>query len=227
MTKISVIIPALNESNNLPSLLSDLSVLNGEGEVIVVDSNSQDNTCEIAKIYGAKIFKSNEKNRGLQLNIGAKEAKGEWFIFIHADSRLRYSWYKELKSVFEGDKSLIYYFKFKVNNTQITFRLLEFLVNLRCYFFNNPYGDQGLIIHRDNYFKNNGYKKIPLMEDIDFIRRLKNKNTLKMLKIPIYTNSRKWKKSNFIFQSFRNWRFRKRWLRGESIKDIYKDYYKI
>ena len=65
------------------------------------------------------------------------------------------------------------------------------------------------------------------MEDLDFIRRLTNKKDLKMFKSSIFTNCRKWEKSNFIFQAFKNWHFRKRWLRGESIKSIYNDYYKI
>ena len=76
------------------------------------------------------------------------------------------------------------------------------------------------------YFKNKGYRKIPLMEDLDFIRRLKNKKSLKRLTIPIYTSSRKWEKTNIIFQAFKNWSYRKRWLRGESIKSLHNDYYK-
>ena len=227
MTKISFIIPTFNESDYLPLLLSDLSVLNEVGEVIVVDSCSEDKTRFIATIYGAKLYKSNKKNRGLQLNIGANKAKGEWFIFLHADCRLRQDLINELQSILEGDKNLIYYFKFKINNKKITYRFLEFLVNLRCYLLNNPYGDQGLIIHRDTYYNNNGYKKIPLMEDLDFIRRLNNKKKLKMFKFPIFTSSRKWEKTNFIFQAFKNWRYRQRWLKGESIESIYEDYYKV
>ena len=64
------------------------------------------------------------------------------------------------------------------------------------------------------------------MEDLDFIKRLKNKVPLIMLNIPIYTSSRKWEKNNIIFQAFKNWNYRKRWLKGESIKSLYKDYYK-
>ena len=64
------------------------------------------------------------------------------------------------------------------------------------------------------------------MEDLDFIKRLKKNEQLKILNIPIYTSSRKWEKTNFIFQAFKNWNLRKRWLRGESIKSLYDDYYK-
>ena len=208
-------------------LLSDLSISNDEAEIIIVDCNSDDKTKEIGKLYGAKIYKSKKKNRGLQLNIGAKKARGKWLIFIHADSRIRQGWFKKLNSVTRYDENSVCFFKFKINNKKIIYRFLEILVNLRSYTFKDPYGDQGLLIKRETYFKNNGYRKIPLMEDLDFIKRLKNKVTLKMLTIPIYTSSRKWEKTNIIFQSFKNWNFRKRWLRGESIKSLYDDYYKI
>ena len=226
MAKISIIIPTYNESQHLPLLLSDLSIFNEGIEIIIVDCNSEDKTRDIANINRATIYKSKIKSRGLQLNIGAKKAKGEWFIFIHADSRLSKDWLKKVKSVLKDEKNFIYFFKFKINNKKIIYRFLEILVNLRSYIFKDPYGDQGLLIKRETYFKNNGYRKIPLMEDLDFIKRLKNKVSLKMLTIPIYTSSRKWGKTNIIFQAFKNWSYRKRWLRGESIKSLHNDYYK-
>ena len=226
MSKISIIIPTYNESENLPLLLSDLSILTGKVEVIIADCNSEDKTRDIACIYGAKIYKSKKKNRGLQLNIGAKNAKGEWFVFIHADSRLNEKFLKHIKSIVKSDKNLIYFLKLKINNKKIIYRFLEILVNLRSYLFKDPYGDQGLIIHRKAYLKNKGYRKIPLMEDIDFIKRLGNKKNLRMLNIPIYTSSRKWEKNNIIYQASKNWKFRERWRKGDSIKSIYLDYYK-
>ncbi len=226
MTKISIIIPTYNESQHLPLLLSDLSISNEEAEIIIVDCNSNDKTREIGNLYGSKIYKSKEKNRGLQLNIGAKKATGKWFIFIHADSRLKQGWLEKVKSIIEYDRNFVYFFKFKINNKSFFYRFLEIFVNLRSLIFKDPYGDQGLLIQRKIYFKNKGYRKIPLMEDIDFIKRLKKNITLKMLNIPIYTSSRKWEKTNIIFQAFKNWNYRKRFLRGESIKSLYDDYYK-
>ena len=225
MPKISIIIPTYNESQHLPLLLSDLSIFNEGIETIIVDCNSEDNTSDIAKLYKANIHKSPKKNRGLQLNIGAKKAKGEWFIFIHADSRLSLDWLKKVKSIIRGEKNFIYFFKFKINNKKVIYRFLELAVNLRSLIFKNPYGDQGIIINRRTYFKNKGFKKIPLMEDLDFIKRLKKNAKLKMLNIPIYTSSRKWEKTNIVIQAFKNWNLRKRWLKGESIKSLYDEYY--
>ena len=226
MSKISIIIPTINEASNLPLLLSDLSSIQKEGEIIIVDCGSEDKTIDIAKIYGAKVFISKERNRGLQLDIGAKNSKGEWLIFLHADTRLTHDWFKKINSFLKGNKNSIYYFEFKINHKAIIYRVLEILVNFRSKFFKQPYGDQGLIIYRTNYFKNNGFRKIPLMEDVDFLRRLNKKKDLKQLNLPIFISSRKWERTNIFLQAIKNWQFRRRWLKGESLKSIYSDYYK-
>jgi rSAM/selenodomain-associated transferase 2 len=226
LPKISIIIPTINEANNLPLLLSDLSIINEDGEIIIVDCGSEDKTVDIANIYGAKVYKSKERNRGLQLDIGAKKSKGEWLIFLHADTRLTHDWFTKLKSFLKEDRNFIYYFQFKINDKKIIFRVLEILVNFRSQYFKQPYGDQGLIIHRSIYIKNNGFRNIPLMEDVDFLKRLKTKKNLKQLNLPIFTSSRKWERTNIFFQAFKNWNLRRRWLKGESTKSIYSDYYK-
>lgn len=226
LTKISIVIPTINEANNLPLLLSDLSIIQKVGEIIIVDCGSKDKTIDIANIYGAKVYKSKERNRGLQLDLGAKSSKGEWLIFLHADTRLTNDWFIKIKSVFKEDKNFIYNFKFKINNKKKIYRVLEVLVNFRSRYLKQPYGDQGLIIHKSIYLKNNGFRKIPLMEDVDFFRRLKNKEDLKQLNLPIFTSSRKWEGTNIFLQALKNWNFRRRWLKGESTKSIYSEYYK-
>ncbi len=216
----------MNEANNLPLLLSDLSIIQKVGEIIIVDCGSKDKTIDIANIYGAKVYKSKERNRGLQLDLGAKNSKGEWLIFLHADTRLTNDWFIKIKSVFKKDKNFIYNFKFKINNKKKIYWVLEVLVNFRSRYLKQPYGDQGLIIHKSIYLKNNGFRKIPLMEDVDFFRRLKNKEDLKQLNLPIFTSSRKWERTNIFLQALKNWNFRRRWLKGESTKSIYSEYYK-
>ena len=226
MSKISIIIPTINEANNLPLLLSDLSIIQKEGEILIIDSGSEDKTIDVASIYGAKVFKSKERNRGLQLDIGAKKSNGEWLIFLHADTRLTHDWVGEIKSILKGNKNYIYFFKFKINHKKIIYRVLEILVNFRSQYFKQPYGDQGLIIHRSTYLKNKGFRRIPLMEDLDFFRRLNNKKDLKQLNLPILISPRKWERTNIFLQAIKNWNYRRRWLKGESIKSVYSDYYK-
>ena len=224
--RLSIIIPTLNESNNLPLLLSDLSEINNISEILIIDSTSTDKTKDIALINGTKFYKLNKKNRGLQLNYGAEKAKGEWLLFIHADSRLKFNWSIKVMDISKRDSNFIYYFKFKVNNKIFTFRFLEFFVNLRCFLFKSPYGDQGLLISKENFKTYGGYKTIPLMEDFDFIRRI-NKKNLRSVKIPIFTSSRKWDDVNFIWQSLKNWHLRKLMRKDYSINRIYKKYYKV
>ena len=226
LSKISIIIPTIDEANNLPLLLSDLSITKEEGEILIVDSGSEDKTIDIANIYGAKVYISKEKNRGLQLDMGAKNSRGEWLIFLHADTRLTHGWFREINSFLNGNKNSIYYFKFKINHKKIIYRVLEILVNIRSKYFKQPYGDQGLIIHRTVYFKNNGFRNMPLMEDVDFLMRLNQKKDLKQLNFPIFISSRKWERTNIFLQAIKNWHFRRRWLKGESLKSIYSDYYK-
>ena len=226
ITRISIIIPTLNESNNLPLLLSDLSEINNISEILIIDSTSTDKTKDIALINGTKFYKLNKKNRGLQLNYGAEKAKGEWLLFIHADSRLKFNWSIKVMDISKRDSNFIYYFKFKVNNKIFTYRFLEFFVNLRCFLFKTPYGDQGLLISKENFKTYGGYKTIPLMEDFDFISRI-NKRNLRSLKIPIFTSSRKWDEVNFIWQSLKNWHLRKLMRKDYSINRIYKKYYKV
>ena len=125
MSKISIIIPTINEANNLPLLLSDLSIIHKDGEIIIVDCGSKDKTFDVANIYGAKVYKSKERNRGLQLDIGAKNSKGDWLIFLHADTRLTHDWLKKINLVLKGDKNYIYNFTFKINHKKIIYRVLE------------------------------------------------------------------------------------------------------
>tara|TARA_Y100000589_G_scaffold331855_1_gene387474 strand:- start:2061 stop:2738 length:678 start_codon:yes stop_codon:yes gene_type:complete len=224
LKKLSIIIPTLNESKNLPLLLSDLAENNFDSEILIVDSLSKDKTKDIALIYGASFYKVQKKNRGFQLNYGAEKARGDWILFLHADSRLNKSWSKEIQYLIMKKSRFIYYFKFKVNNKLFTYRILELFVNLRCFLFKSPYGDQGLLINKEIFNNYGGYKDIPLMEDFDFIRRINRKN-LVALKNSIYTSSRKWRKVNIILQAIHNWKLRRMWIKGVSLNEIYKKYY--
>ena len=222
---LSVIIPTVNESKNLPLLLSDLSELSN-AEILIIDSLSQDKTKDIAKIYGTRFYQLNQMNRGLQLNFGAQKATGKWLLFLHADSRFKNKWSKEINLIMQKNLPMIYFFKFKINSKKKIYRILEFFVNMRCLFLKEPYGDQGLLIQKTTYFEHSGFKEIPLMEDIDFIKRIKNKEYLICLNNSILTSCRKWEQINFLKQSFNNWKLRKRWVKGDPLTSIYEEYYK-
>ncbi|MFN3504987.1 MAG: TIGR04283 family arsenosugar biosynthesis glycosyltransferase [Caldimicrobium sp.] len=168
MEEISVIIPTYNEEKYLPKLLKSLSLIN-PGEVIVVDGKSIDKTKKIASSFGAKFLLS-ERRRGFQLHKGALEAKGNFLLFLHADTHFNEK--IDLgKAIKKGIRAGFFYLKFEENTPSL--RILERLINFRAKTFSLPYGDQGLFIERDLYFQIGGYKNLPFLEDFDFIRRLK------------------------------------------------------
>ena len=148
---LSIIIPTLNEAIHLPLLLADLNAWPHDFELIIVDGGSIDLTISIAKIQGLYVIKSSKKNRGYQLKTGAKNARGDWLLFIHDDSRLNPRWIKSLSKIIPNKKSenFAWYFDFKIKKYNLEFRFLEIAVALRSHFLQRPYGDQGLLIHKD------------------------------------------------------------------------------
>ncbi len=223
---LSIIIPTLNEALHLPLLLADLNAWPYDFELIIVDGGSTDLTTSIAKIQGVDVIKSHKKNRGYQLKTGAENARGDWFLFIHADSRLDPRWenslYKLLKN--RNSEKFAWYFDFKINKDNLEFRLLEIAVALRSYFLQRPYGDQGLLIHRDLYFDSRGFSSLKIMEDVEFITRITKKTKVKRIKEYIYTDDIKWSDSNIIKRAIINYILRKKWRDGYNIEKLSKEY---
>ena len=93
---LSIIIPTLNEASQLPLLLADLRYWPSTFQIIVVDGGSSDSTTTLAKLAGAEVLHLPRANRGYQLSIGASKAKGDWLLFLHADSRLDKKWARKL-----------------------------------------------------------------------------------------------------------------------------------
>ena len=223
---LSVIIPTLNEAIHLPLLLSDLNTWPYDCELTIVDGGSLDLTISIAQIYGVDVIKIPEKSRGYQLKTGAKNARGDWLLFLHADSRLDPSWVKSLYKIIQNKKSekFAWYFDFKIKKDNLEFRILEIAVALRSRFLQRPYGDQGLLIHKDLYYKSGGFSSLKLMEDLDFITRITKTNKVKRIREKIYTDDIKWSKSNIIERAIKNAKLRKNWREGYDIDNISKQY---
>ena len=224
---LSIIIPTLNEANHLPLLLADLKSWNYKCELIIVDGGSKDLTVSIAKIQGIKVIKSTQSNRGYQLKMGALHAKGEWLLFLHADSRLDKKCVKKLIKIMKNlpSKEFAWYFKFKINRNNIKYRFLEIAVAIRSYFFKRPYGDQGLLIHKNLYNASGGFYPLNIMEDLDLITRITNKKNVKSIGKNLYTDSIKWENSNIIKNAIKNAKLRKKWRKGYDIDKLSKEYY--
>ena len=223
---LSIVIPTLNEALHLPLLLSDLNVWPNDFELIIVDGGSIDLTISIAQIQGVDVIKSPKKNRGYQLKTGASNARGDWLLFLHADSRLRIGWVRSLSQIIQNKKSknFAWYFDFKIKKDNLEYRFLEIAVALRSLFLQHPYGDQGLLIHKDLYYKIGGYSSLKIMEDIDLITRITKKTKLKRIRESIYTDDRKWTNSNIIKRAIKNYKLRKKWRQGYDIENLSKEY---
>ena len=226
LPSLTVIIPTLNEALHLPLLLADLNQWPYDFEIIIIDGGSKDLTISIAQIQGINVINSHQNNRGYQLKLGALNASSNWMLFIHADSRLEQSWVKSLYKIIKNEpsKNFAWYFDFKLKNNNLEYRLLEIAVSLRSHFLQLPYGDQGLLIHKDLYHSSGGFSSIKIMEDIDFITRITKKTKVKRIGENLFTDDIKWSNSNIIKRTITNAKLRNKWRKGYDIEILSKEY---
>ena len=211
---LSIIIPTLDAEARLPATLASLvpGVLAGlVKELIIVDGGSRDGTAEIAEAAGAHLMTA-PRGRGAQLRAGGKEARGEWLLFLHADTMLEEGWEREVAAFIErsgnGQRApAAAAFRFRLDDVGARPRLLEALVALRCLLFRLPYGDQGLLIPRTLYQEIGGYRDLALMEDVDLVRRIVRRigrQRLVILESRAITSAERFRRSGYLFRSARN-----------------------
>jgi rSAM/selenodomain-associated transferase 2 len=199
----SAIIPTLNAADVLPRMLGVLR--DGSiGEIIVVDGGSTDATGELATKAGARLVEA-PRGRGSQLAAGAETAKGDWLLFIHADSVPDPGWAEAIAAFAEDarNRDRAAYFRFALDDDTAQARRLEALVDWRCRVLGLPYGDQGLLIGRAHYFRLGGYRPLPLMEDVDLVRRI-GIGQLTRLPIAARTSAWRWRAQGWWLRSARN-----------------------
>lgn len=195
---ISVIIPALNEGDHIAGCIKALKAEDCGCEIIIADGGSTDRTKEVAAGFqGVKVI-STEKGRGNQMNAGAAEAKGEVLLFLHADTILEEGWATDLLSLFENDSISGGAFTFSIQLPAWKYRLVEAWVKLRFKLCSMPYGDQAIFVRKSTFDEIGGYSNIPLMEDVDLIKRLKKLGPIRMLDKKAITSERRWIKKGLI-----------------------------
>jgi rSAM/selenodomain-associated transferase 2 len=171
--QVSAIIPTLNVGGGLRGLLEQLRACSILRDIIIVDGGSSDETVAIAGGAGAEVVAA-PRGRGIQLAAGADTASGDWLLFLHADCRLAPGWKAAVAAFLAapGASGRAGYFDFALNDTVPAARRLERIVAWRCRVLALPYGDQGLLIARSLYRAVGGFTPLPLMEDVDLVRRL-------------------------------------------------------
>jgi len=204
---IDVVIPTLNAGETLGpvmGILSSAQKAQAIGRIIVCDGGSSDGTVEIAEEWGAQIERA-KPGRGHQLAAGAVASSARWLLFLHADTRLSDGWENDVREFLTSENSEDHaaVFSFALDDQSAAARILEWLVKWRCKLAALPYGDQGLLISRRLYSEIGGYRSLPLMEDVDLIRRL-GSSRLVYLSTKAQTSAVRYLRNGYIRRSMGN-----------------------
>lgn len=203
LDQVAVIIPSLNAARWLPTTLARLR---RTAEWVVVDGGSTDGSETLAACGGAMVFAA-PAGRGRQLDLGARQTTSPWLLFLHADTSLDAQAWRALVAwvAAPGSQKQAAVFRLRLDDAAWQARVLEFGVKLRVAALALPYGDQGLLIHRTLYERIGGFAPLPLMEDVDLVRRL-GRRRLRLLPGAAVTSADRWHRRGWLRQSFLNLR---------------------
>jgi len=188
--RISVIIPTLDEARNIVAAVTSAQQ-GGADEILVVDGGSRDGTIEAAESHGVRVLTS-ERGRAAQLNIGGREASGDILLFLHADTLLPKDFAGQVKLAMSDPAAAGGAFKLQIDSPEIGLRVIESLANWRSRRFRMPYGDQAIFVRADIFREMGGFPDLPIMDDFEFVRKLKLRGLIKIVPSPVITSARRW-----------------------------------
>lgn len=214
---LSLVIPTLNAGSVLTATITAVVPVR---EIIVVDGGSTDRTVAIAHASGARVLAAS-RGRGSQIAAGIAAAGQPWLLILHADTCLQPGWRQAVAE--HGDPGRAGYFRFVLDSDAPQARRLERMVAWRSRVLGLPYGDQGLLIHRDLLHRVGGIRPLPLMEDVDLIRRL-GRGRLVALAADAVTSAVRWEREGYMRRSARNLACLSLWFAGVPSRLIRKLY---
>ena len=196
---VSVVIPTLDEERLLPATIE--SVRRDASEVLVVDGGSTDRTRDVAVDAGARVLEG-PRGRGPQLDRGAREARGDWIVFLHADTRLEKGWSGSILGL--GGGVVGGAFRFALDTSRPGRRYTEWAVALRCRLLGLPFGDQAIFCRRRAYEEAGGFPREPLFEDVALVLRLRRLGAMVLLPRAAVTSPRRWEADGPFLTTLRN-----------------------
>jgi rSAM/selenodomain-associated transferase 2 len=199
--KVSVIVPVLADDEALTALLGQIPPDSGVDLVVVDAARSSAVAAAVAGRTDVRLIHA-PQGRARQMNAGAEVARGEWLLFLHADSRLPDGWLSILEERCGG--AVGGWFGFALDDPAWQARWIERGVAWRVRLFRLPYGDQGIFVRRSAFEALGGYEEVPLMEDVDFVRRLRAAGPVVELPLALTTSARRWRQDGWLRRSVRN-----------------------
>ncbi len=217
---ISVVIPAIDEQDSIATAIQS-ALRAGAIDVIVSDGGSSDQTARRATESGATKVIRSLPGRGIQLNSGAMFATGHFVLFLHADNRLDASC---LEQICEHPDAIWGAFRQRIDSSRRIFRVLEMGNAMRVKYRRVPFGDQAIFVRRDVLKEQGGFAEIPLMEDVEFSKRLGTISRPLLLQGPVTINPRRWQRRGVIRQTLQNWSIQVSYALGASPERLNRRY---